>query len=332
MNLRHFLSWKSLFYGGILPALRPFPMLADRILSATGRIGWAIPHRRKRLVRQFAAISKSLEIPGPTRNDLSRFAANSARFTARDYLLDGLDSDAFDRQFDVIGMDHVTQCLGLGRGVVLLGSHFGAHVVGLHWLTRRDWPLRLLIQRPRHISNRLDQAFNRDAGEPSAQSGFFLRRRMPPIECARRVLRVHTALRRGMAVYLSGDVPWNSRNARPARFLGREQMFLSVWADLAALTGAPVVPMFCAHRPGGRHRITFDAPWTVRPGEEGDAVIRYVRRLEAAIRDDPTDAVAHVTWPCYGPIHEAAINVSAASPGIARTPPARGTSTRQGWA
>jgi lauroyl/myristoyl acyltransferase len=332
VNFRHVLSWKSLFYGVMLPALRPFPALADRALAASGRLCWSPPHRRRRLARQFDDVADALGIPRPTRSVRAGLAANSARFTSRDYLLDGLRPEEIERRFDVSGLEYVDDALSLGRGVLLLGSHFGAHVAGLHWLARKEWPLRFLIQRPRHVSKRLDRAFERDAGDSFAQSAFFLRRHMPPIECTACVLRVHSALRKGMGVYLSGDIPWKSQNARPARLLGREQTFLSIWADLAALSGAPVVPVFCAHRPGGRHLLTFDAPWTVRPGEESACVVRYLQRLESAIRDDPTDAVAHVTWPCYGARGEPSINVAAASPETARIPPARGTSTQQGWA
>jgi lauroyl/myristoyl acyltransferase len=316
----------------MLPALRPFPALADRVLAASGRLCWAFPHRRRRLARQLAAAAAALELPPPDSSVRSNLAANIARFTARDYLLDRSDDQELSHQFDITGQEHVINALREGRGVLLLGSHCGAHVAGIHWLTRQDWPLRMLIQRPKHVSRRVDEAFDRDAGDPFAQSEFFLRRGLPPIECTRRVLRVHEALRRGMAVYLSGDVPWVSRNARPARLLRREQTFLSVWADLAALAGAPVVPMFCAHRPGGGHRLTFDAAWNVRPGEEGEAVQRYIDRLEQVIRDDPADAVAHVTWPCYGAPSDPKFNAAAIATGIAGTLSRRGTLTERNWA
>jgi len=332
VTIRRIFTWKSLVYGAMLPALRPFPVFAERVLAACGRLCWALPHRRRRLARQLDAAAGALNLPPLGPADRSNFAANTARFVARDYLLGRFDDQEPDRRFEISGREHIINALRDGRGVLLLGSHFGAHVAGIHWLNRQGWPLRMLIQRPKHVSKRLAGAFDRDAGDPFAQSAFFLRRHLPPIECARRVLRVHEAIRRGMVVYLSGDVPWESRNARPARLLGREQTFLSVWADLAALTGAPVVPMFCGHRPGGGHRLTFDTPWHVRPGEEGEAVERYIRRLERAIRDDPTDAVAHITWPCYSARPDPPINAQPVATGIAGTLSRRGTLPGRNWA
>src|SRR5205823_11931770 len=85
------------------------------------------------------------------------------------------------------------------------------------------------------------------------------------------------------------------------RLLGRPRPFLSVWADLAVVTRAPVFLVFATHRPGGCYALTIDPPQTVAAGEEPAAVARYLARLEAEIAAHPADAVAHLLWPCYGP-------------------------------
>jgi phosphatidylinositol dimannoside acyltransferase len=66
-------------------------------------------------------------------------------------------------------------------------------------------------------------------------------------------------------------------------------------------TRVPVFLVFCNHRGGGRYGLTIDPPWMLRRGDEPAAVVRYFDRLEHAIAADPTDAVAHLLWPCYGP-------------------------------
>jgi hypothetical protein len=157
----------------------------------------------------------------------------------------------------------------------------------------------LLVQRPRHVSPALQDRFDRDGGL-FPQSEFFLRRTLPPCAAAERMLRARGALRQNMAVYLTGDIPWAGPNARPGRLLGVDHLFLSVWADLAVLARAPVIPMFCTHRPKGRLALTFDPPWTIAPGGENAAVARYLARLEDEIAARPADAVAHLLWPCYG--------------------------------
>jgi hypothetical protein len=78
-----------------------------------------------------------------------------------------------------------------------------------------------------------------------------------------------------------------------------------VWADLSAISGAPVVPMFCLHQPGGRYALIFDPPSHPDPIS---AVPRYLARLESLIAAHPGEAVAHLTWPCYQLAHEGPIH------------------------
>lgn len=295
------LSWKALFYNILLPRLRHLDAArGEAVLNALGRLvhaGW--PPRRHVIVEAMErARSGGLDLD--PRRDRAALAGHVARFLARDYPLDGLPDAEVFRRFNPVGLENLGEALEGGRGVILLGSHLGAHVAALHWLYRKGVPLRLLVQRPRHVSGYLRQQFEWSDG-PHPQPLLFLRRNLPPREAADRLLRARAALRDGLAVYLSGDIPWTSGNARPGRLLGKTRPILATWADLAAQARAPVVPVFCTHLPGGRYKIRFDPPWTIPPGEEGAAVARYLARLDAEIAAHPTDAVAHLTWPCYGP-------------------------------
>ncbi len=307
MNVRHLLSWKTLFYDVLLPGLRRLG--AERGDAVVAGLGWVAntvrPRRRRLLNGSLRRAREALDAHWPLSATRAALARNVGRFLARDYPLDGLSHTEVNARFSVQGFEHLQAALAGGRGVIVLGSHLGAHVAALHWLYRQDVPLRLLVQRPRHVSRELRRRFDRDDA-PHPQRALFLRRAMPPVEAVERLLRARAVLRDGMALYLSGDIPWASCNTRPGRFLGQTRPFLSVWADLAALTRAPVVPVFCTHREGGRYALSFDVPWTVVPGAEGLAVARYLERLEAEIAAHPADAVAHLTWPCYGPSLEPA--------------------------
>jgi phosphatidylinositol dimannoside acyltransferase len=299
VTFRHFLSWKPLFYNVLLPALRMLgPTVADRILVGLGQLFASWPVRRKALTRSLINTRSVLDTDWDIAPVRRMLAANIARAQARDYLLDIADDARAFSRFDVKGFEHLQTALARGRGVILLGSHLGAYLAALHWILRREIPLRLLVQEPRHVSRLLHERLCRTDG-PHPQSSFFLRRGLAPAEAAARMLRARDALRDGLAIYFSGDVPWDSVNARRGRLLGSERTFLSVWADLALVARSPVVPVFCTHQPGGRFDLTFDPAWEIPPGGQYAAVARYLARLESEIRAHPAEAVAHLTWPCY---------------------------------
>jgi lauroyl/myristoyl acyltransferase len=298
------LTWKFWFYQGFLPALRRLgPARGDAVLGGLGRIAAALwPPRRG---EQTAALARArLAYRADWRPEAVRaeLAANSVRFLARDYPLDEPDDDAVLARFAIEGDATLRAALAEGRGAILVGSHLGAHIAAVHGLYRLGVPLRLLVQRPNHVSRYLNRRFDRDDA-PHRQSEFFLRRALAPGQAVERLVRARAALRDGLAVYLTGDIPWSGPNSRPGRLLGQSRTFLAVWADLAALTRAPVFLLFCTHRPGGRYTLTIDPPRTLAPGDEASAVARYLARLDAEIAAHPADAVAHLLWPCYGPPH-----------------------------
>jgi lauroyl/myristoyl acyltransferase len=301
VRLRHLLSWKAVFYDAALPLLRRLgPSRGDALLGALGRLVSALrPGRRRQIAASVARANDALgagwDIPATT----AAVAANIPRYLARDYPLDAPGDAKILSRFDVSGAHHLDDALAAGKGVVLVGSHLGAHVAGLHWLYRRGVPLRLLVQRPGHVSRDLKLRFDR--GGPHPQPKLFLRRGLATGEAAERLLRAHAALRDGYAVYLNGDIPWPGPNARRGRLLGHDRPFLAIWADLAVLARAPALFVTCTHASRGRYSLDIAPPLDLRHGDEPAAVAAYLARLESAIRDHPADAVAHLTWPCFGP-------------------------------
>lgn len=314
MNPRHVLSWKSWYTKVVLPGLRRLgPEACDATLTALGRVVAATPRRRRTIAEAVGRLNATLGAGWDEARVGREVASNLARYSARDYPLDGAtDADVLAR-FDVRGSEHLDSALAEGRGVVLVGSHLGAHVSAQHWFDRRGVPVRLLVQRPRHVSKDLQRRFDREGAHP--QSAFFLRRSMTPAESVDRLIRARAALRDGLAVYLSGDILWPGPNCRKGRLLGVDRTFLAVWADLAALARSPVVFVSATHQPGGRYALTFEAPRTIRPGEEDEAVASYLRWLEAEITAHPADAIAYLLWPCFGP---PAPSIAEASPRIGR--------------
>lgn len=310
MSPREIFTWKFGFYHGLLPALRRLgPERADATLADLGRsLAITSPFRRARLTaaldRVREALGSDLTAHWPdTRSLAPELSAGTLRFLARDYLLDTPDDRAALSRFEVNGAGAFLAAQAEGRGVVLVGAHLGGHLAAFHWLYRSGVPLRLMVQRPHHVSNTLNGFFDRP--EPEPQDGFFLRRALGKGECVARVLRARAALRSGQAVYLPGDIPWTGPNTRTGRLLGQTHNLLSVWADLASLTNAPAFALFCTHLPGARFSLSLTPLGPISPGTEPAAVSRYLSLLEAHVARSPADAVAHLLWPCYGPAQPA---------------------------
>jgi phosphatidylinositol dimannoside acyltransferase len=298
-RLSRVVSWKFAFYRLLLPVVRGLgPARGDAIL---GFLGWLVMalriRRRRQLCMTLARAQTALDADWSIDATWPALAANSARYVARDYTLDGLSDRGISERFDVQGHTRLCATLAGGRGAILVGSHLGGHIAAVHWLFRTGLPLRLLVQRPRHVSRELNRHF--DAGGAHPQAELFLRRDLSPAVAVERLFRARAALRDGLAVYLNGDIPWTGANTCPGVFLGRRRRFLAIWTELAVLTGAPVFFVFGTHQPGGRFGVDIEPVGHLHPGEEENAVADYLKQLEARIASYPADAVAYLTWPCY---------------------------------
>ena len=293
VKLREILTWKFLVYQMALPLLGKLgPKRADSVLSTLGRILVAVsPARLRKLSDSLERISARPELA----NEL---AGGELRFLSRDYLLEGRSREESLELFDVEGEEALLKVLNERKGVVLVGSHFGAHIAAFHWFYDQWIPIKLMVQRPKHITKRLERFFDADDADP--QSNYFLSRALAGTDCVKRLLHARNALKSGKAIYLAGDIPWQGGNTRTGQLLGRTLKFLSVWADLAANTQSPVFLVFCSHREGGRFSLKIEPFGKVETGSEPTAIKRYLERLDSAIMDNPGDAVAHLLWPCFG--------------------------------
>ncbi|WP_337175562.1 hypothetical protein [Paludisphaera sp.] len=304
---RRMFTWKFYFYEMLLPGLGAMsPERADAIVRRAGWISTYLrPGRRARLKGAMDRVDALLRRDGGKAawRDL---AESAARFTARDYPLDGAtDAEALAR-FDAVGFEAVREAMAKGRGAILVGSHMGAHVAGMHWLFRREPAIRALVQRPKHVSRELDRRFDA-AVAPYPQAEFFLRRDMAPAAAVGRMMQARAALRDGHALYLNGDIVWDGPNTRTCRLLGREHPFLAVWAELACLTRAPVFLVFCRHLDAGRFAIEFKPLDAASPARPEQLLAAYLAEVEAQVARDPAEAVAYLTWPCYTDAPDAAV-------------------------
>jgi lauroyl/myristoyl acyltransferase len=298
---RRGLNVRKWFLRLIFPALRRLPpSTATRVVAGIGRAEYTLlPGLR---LRFDAAVERGRDYfgaPWDVRRVGRALAGNQIRWRTRDQLLDGLDDATLARLFRVHGLEHLDGAFAERRGVVLLGSHYGAHLMPAHWVARRDYPLRLFMERPHHVSRFLRREF--DSEGPLGQKQLFISRRSDPAEAARSILRATRVLRAGMVIYIAGDVRWSGAHAVAARFLGETHEFSATWAMLAALSGAPVVPTFCRMADDGTHDLEFLPAYRVPPetarGASAAAFVQgCLETIEARVAADPVNSNDYLFW------------------------------------
>ena len=284
-----------------LPMIRALPLpVASRFVSGIGRMEYRFSHRLRDEFRQAVARGRSLlgcqwDVPEVSRE----LAGNHVLWRTRDLLLDGVTDDRARAMFAVTGRENLDAAYGEGRGCIVLASHFGAHLLPAHWLFREGFPVRFYMERPRHISRFLSRHFETDG--PLGQDKLFISRQGVPADSAGSILRAARTLKAGMLLYLAGDVRWTGQLTEPARFLGRDMRFSTTWVVLAAMTGTPVVMVFCRMQPDGRYHIEFrpafhvpkDAP---EKGETGRWVRHFLELLEDQVRRYPENSNDYFFW------------------------------------
>ncbi len=297
---RRGLNIRKWFLRFILPALRKLPpRAATRVVSGIGQTEYRL-FRNLRL-RFDTAVERGAGYFGThwSVTQIGReLAGNHIRWRTRDQLLDDLGDAEVSALFRVSGIEHLEAAKAQGRGVILLGNHYGAHLMPAHWVVRQGHALRLYMERPHHVSRILSREFDTDG--PLGQKDLFISRKSDPSEAARSIMRAARVLRAGIVVFLACDVRWIGPQTAPAQFLGREYTFSSTWVALASLSGASVVPVFCHMAADGTHDLEF-LPWYSVPaaiGAEQKAVFvqRSLKAIEERVKRDPANSNDYLFW------------------------------------
>ncbi len=296
---RRGLNFRKAFVRWLLPGLRRTcsPRAIGRVVGDLGRREYRWDGRvRWRIDRAVERASRSLNRDWTPQRLGPDLAGNLARWRMRDMLLDGLSEEQIREVCEVRGLDALDESLQLGRGIVLLGNHYGANLVPAHWLLRFGYELRLFIERPRNVSRLLrDHA---EQGGPLGQAGLFVSRKgNDPQDAARALLKATKVLRAGMIVMIANDIRWEGPHAVEVPFLNRTYRLAATWVKLAKLSGAQVVQTFCTLNPDGSLSLEFLPGFDV-PRERPDLeVVRHsLIPIEERVLDHPDNSNEYFFW------------------------------------
>ncbi len=285
----------------LLPALRLLPpKVATRLVGEIGRVEYAlVPGLRASYDSAILREGHHFGDPWEVSTVGRELVANQVRSRTRDLLLDGRSDRQIAELFVISGRDRLDEALSRGKGVVLLGNHFGAHLLTAYWLIRQGYEWRMYGERPRHVSRLLARQFELDG--PLGQDRLFISRRTNPAEAAGAILRAARVLKAGMILSIAADVRWSGPSTTPATFLGRTYDFSATWVTLAAMTGAPVLPAYCRMDRDGTYHVDFDTAFQVPPKarnihEAAEWVQLGLRLIEDRVRDDPSNSNDYFFW------------------------------------
>jgi lauroyl/myristoyl acyltransferase len=298
---RRGLNVRKVLLGTILPLLRKLPpRIASNMVAGIGRTEYIlIKGLRLRVDQAVLQGSHHFGRDWDVREVGKELAGNQIRWRTRDRLLDGLPKERLSPLFSVIGRELIDSALAGGKGVILLCNHFGSHMMPAHWLMREGYPLRLFMERPRHISRFLSSRFDTDG--PTGQKNLFISRKATPAEAAGSILRAARVLKSGMILMIAGDVRWTGSHTSSAVFLGNRYSFSNTWVKLAAMSSSLIVPVFCRIAEDGSYQLEFQEPFQVPSGtpdpEEIDARVQaYLKTIEAQVERFPENSNEYLFW------------------------------------
>jgi KDO2-lipid IV(A) lauroyltransferase len=269
-------------------------------------MGWldlfVVPNQWRLYEEAVAASAQRLGRPWNVRRVSRALGRQTYRWRTRDRLLDRGD-DRVNRLFEVTGRHHLDDALAREKGVILLANHFGSHVLIAHWMLRQGYPALWFGERPRNVSSFLSRRL--EALGSQGQPALYLSRKGTTAESAATILHAARALNGGMVLMLACDVRSRDPRAAGVEFLGRAGRFSTTWVNLAAMTGASVVPVFCRLDEAGTHHLDFLAPYHVpsdarRPGRGEPWVHAALREVEAHVLAYPEQSNDYFFWDYQG--------------------------------
>ena len=285
----------------VLPVLRRLPhRVSVAMLGAMGRLDLVlIPKQARMYEAAVAEASTRLGCAWDVKAVSRELARQTYRWRVRDHLLDGQTDLKVAPWFKVLGREHLDAAVAEGRGVVLLANHFGSHLLTSHWLFRQGYPLRWFSEKPRHVSKYMADQLNSEG--PLGQARMFISRHSTPADAASSILRAGRALNAGLLVKVACDVRWCGAHTTEASFLGRPLSFSKTWVNLAAMSGAAVLPVFCRMEEDGVFHLEFLPSYrvpkdVVRTGQDSWWVQNALNAVEEQVKHYPEQSNDYFFW------------------------------------
>lgn len=173
-----------------------------------------------------------------------------------------LSKEIISEMIRVQGMEHISEAMLRGHGVIILLAHFGSFLLPLPYLGYAGYPVNQLTGKQRHrsvIDERIWVWRKRDADRlpiKYIQAEEFLRPML-------------NALKNNEILSIAFDGR-DGTNWTTVDFLGRKALFSSGPFRLARKTGAVIIPTFVVRNDDDTHSIVFEKAFHLPQGKMSD--------------------------------------------------------------
>jgi lauroyl/myristoyl acyltransferase len=292
---------KDLYYLGVMTlvvAARAAPRAwSERLVGWMGRLAHGFSRRKRASIDASVACAFGDTLSQDARRSIG---AEVFRECWRELLLAGVPpggGDAVRPGFE--GAEYLRQALAQGRGVIVWESRgFGHRLLAKHLLAAHGFPVHQ-IHGPNNMGGLLTDDASASWVRRAVLRPFFDAIERPSVASiynlaadgtltsARHLLGL---LRDNAILCITGDGQ-AGQALRPVRFLDSLEPASTGMVTLAEMTGAPILPVFCA-RVGHRIGLVVERPIDInaaldRESRLRDAVQQFMDRLEAWVRRYP---------------------------------------------
>ena len=259
--------------------LRALCLLPHRLALSIGRLPGRLVHRIGGSRR--AVVRRNIELCFPDLTAAEHDALVYRHFEALGMMLIemGLGRWASDKHLlsitKLTGIEHVTNALESGNGVILLSAHFTTLEIMGRVLSLNMPPFDAVFRRNR---SEFMTELQRTGRERSAE--FTIEKRD--------IKKMVRSLRKGRAVWYAPDQSYSRKGAEVISFFGVPAMHTTATSTLARLGNATVVPFFPRRLPDSTYELMLMPALQDFPSDDMAAdTRRYVDLLEQHVRTCP---------------------------------------------
>jgi len=284
-QLRFFLNplhWPMWLVVGILWLSTRLPYgVIQQLSRGLGSIGYMLIRGRRKIILTNIRLAFP-ELDDPAQRRLARESFDSAAMMLFEMVWAWWAPEKQLRplvQFE--GLERLQQALALGRGAILLGSHF----------TTLEIQGRFMA----FVADKLYPTYKRAHNSLFELLMTHNRRRMNTGLVASSDMRgILRLLKQGNIIWYAPDQDFGAERSVFAPFMGVQTATLTMTARLARASRAPVLPLFCARLPGARgYRMTVGAALADFPSDDD---VRDATAINVAIESQVRRVPDQYIW------------------------------------